>query len=75
MSKSAVRREFVCESCEENNVAEPWHEGTVAHLDQYNGKQLYAVTCPRDGLTEWLNLEWPNRVVEVTPLDLIGRGR
>jgi hypothetical protein len=31
------------------------HEATPAHLDQYNGRQLWAVVCPVDGLTAYYN--------------------
>lgn len=39
---------FDCEHC--GGV----HEGTSSHADQFSGEWLYEVTCPEDGLTEWL---------------------
>ena len=46
---------FKCEDCPK------WHEGNAAHCDQYNGAQLYEVTCPDTWVTDWYNLEWPHR--------------
>jgi hypothetical protein len=40
-----------CESCGE------LHIGEKAHHDSFNGRQLYEVICPVDGLSEWWNTD------------------
>jgi len=41
----------VCDSCGQRHPAEP------AHLDQWSNRQLYAVVCTQDQLTDYYTAE------------------
>lgn len=41
----------VCDHCGEE------HEAWPAHVDRFNGAQLYAVVCDKDGLTDYYTAE------------------
>lgn len=41
----------VCDHCGQTHIAE------IAHKDQFSGKQLFAVVCTADYLTDWYTFE------------------
>lgn len=53
-----------CRGCEAEHHAEP------AHLDRWSNRQLYAVVCPVDGLTDYVTAELLRAAPETPALNL-----